>query len=143
MISTPVLDATQDDPALAEATALSLIDALMTQQEALRKLDKVMYPRDPDEQARRRSQRAFLAWQEWNSEADELIGRLRTMTLSDTLRDRANELLLAWAHGSCVIKMTLERLERALAQVACGETISGEQVRHDVRARTIREVRSG
>lgn len=134
MSITPVLEALEDSPQAA-ATAHALIDALLTEEAALKNLDALMYPRHPDAAARKRSRQIFEAWHRWIADAEALLRQLRAMKMDDGLREHANRLLSAWAHGSNRVKMTLERLERVIEQSRRGEIITFEEYRRELRPR--------
>lgn len=141
MSITPVLEALEDSPE-ATATAHALIDALLTEAAALKKLDALMYPRHPDAAARKRSRQIFEAWHRWIADAEALLRQLETMKPTGPFLDRVREFQGELADAHSLTHMTLEKVERGREQALRRETVPGEEVRRELQLR-VRGRRAG
>ena len=125
-----------------EATARSLVEALMIEEAALKKLDGIMYPVAPDADARRRSRQVFAAWHRWIDAAETLLRRIRLADASGGLPEYALPLDLAWGDAAGMVHITLEDVEVGREQAARGEGVPGEEVRRELQSR-LRVQRAG
>lgn len=135
MTATPILDTLDDQPEVAAELASKLIEGLLAEAATLESLDAQMYPRDPDAAARQRSRLVFDAWHRWIADAEGLIRRVASLEQRGTRLSRLEELRRGIALARSTVKITLERVERARAQVQQGETIGGEEVRRELQLR--------
>src|SRR5687767_3776921 len=88
--------------------------------------------RDPDAAARQRSRLVFDAWHRWIADAEGLLRRVAPLEGRGTRLPRLEELRRGIALARSTVKMTLEKVERARAQVQTGDTVGGEEVRREL-----------
>lgn len=135
MTTIALLDVLKDCPAKAAELAEALIDAMRLEAAALKRLDSLRYPEDPDDAARRRSRRVFAAWHHWLAEAEVLLDQLVELKPTGALLTKAREFEIEIGDASLRAKITLESVERGRGQVLRGEVVSSEEVRRELRVR--------
>lgn len=131
-MTTAVLDAVDNQPDAAAQVAGAMVRRLLDQASTLRGLDRVMYPIQPDEDARRRSRLMFDAWHAWIAEAQALLGRIRAMRKAGRPVEGEAQLFDESENAQLMVQMTLEKIERGREQARRGEGKSGEELRREL-----------
>jgi hypothetical protein len=75
-------------------------------------------------------------YDQWVRRADELLTRVRDLQLRDRLTVRFEELDHAVGRTMVMLNVTLEDLDRADEEIRAGQTVSLEEVRRELRARS-------
>ncbi|HSU66075.1 MAG TPA: hypothetical protein VLJ39_04355 [Tepidisphaeraceae bacterium] len=114
--------------------ALQLIDFELSEYARITELDLGMgrlslRHTDPHGAAAMRS-----LYQQWASQADELLARLRNYGLHEQLEEKYEELERAVGRTLAMLSVTLDSLAQADEQARTGQTFSLEEVRRELRA---------
>lgn len=114
--------------------ALQLIDFELSEYERITELDLGMgrlslRHTDPHGAAAMRS-----LYQQWASQSDELLGRVRNRGLHERFGERYEELERAVGRTLAMLSVTLDSLAQAEEQARTGQTFSLEEVRRELRA---------
>jgi len=75
-------------------------------------------------------------YDQWVRRADELLTRVRDLRLRDRLAERFDELEQAVGRTLAMLSVTLEDLDRADEEIRAHQTVSLEEVRRELRARS-------
>ena len=120
----------------SEERAAPLIDFVLAEYERLAELDAALGHvsiRYADRQAASAMRRLY---QRWAEQADGLLQGLRAQGLRQRLPAAYDRLERVVGRTQAMLSVTLEALERADEQVRKGETVSSEEVRRELRARS-------
>lgn len=152
-LATPLLDLLSPADITAESgdegavspveAARSLMMLSMANYVALRQFDQAMGGLALD----RRNRPAALAmrglYEQWSTQAEELLGRLRQLGLRNFAGADFECLATAVGRTRAMMSVTLESLDRADEQIRTGQTFTLEEVRRELRAAADRRGETG
>jgi hypothetical protein len=132
-----VVDGGEADEALADR-AERLIDFALAEHGRITGLDVEMGRLALDYTDPQGAAAMRRMYQQWADEADELLRRVKGLGLHDRLRAKFDALDRAVGVSRAMLSITLESSRRSDEQVERGEVVSIEEVRRELRARSLR-----